>query len=331
MRDKPDIIDKKIHLLWINAGLSCDGESVALTSATQPSIEDIALGVLPGLPEVAFHWPFLDYESGPVGARDDFIHWFFEAEKGELDAPFMLVIEGSIPNEKIKSEGYWAAFGNDPDTGEPITTYDWVERLAPKALALIAAGTCATYGGIHAMRGNPTGAMGVADLLGWDFRTPAGIPIVNVPGCPTNPDNLSETILYLLYQATGQAPMIPLDEKLRPTWLFGATVHESCHRAGYYEQGDFAEDYNSQKCLVRIGCWGDGCQVQRPQARMDQRHRGLPQRRRHLHRLHDARVPRQVHAVHGRGRTSGRAGLGRTGRFLRRHDPAAALGHCTGG
>jgi hydrogenase small subunit len=101
----------------------------------------------------------------------------------------MLVIEGSIPNEKIKPEGYWAAFGNDPDTGEPITTYDWVERLAPKALALIAAGTCATYGGIHAMRGNPTGAMGVADLLGWDFRTPAGIPIVNVPGCPTNPDN----------------------------------------------------------------------------------------------------------------------------------------------
>ncbi|MFW6187646.1 MAG: FCD domain-containing protein, partial [Actinomycetota bacterium] len=57
----------------------------------------------------------------------------------------------------------------------------------------------------------------------------------NVPGCPIQPDNLSETFLYLLYQATGQAPMIPLDEKLRPTWLFGATVHEGCDRAGYYE------------------------------------------------------------------------------------------------
>jgi hydrogenase small subunit len=39
-----------IHVLWINAGLSCDGDSVALTSATQPSIEEIALGALPGLP-----------------------------------------------------------------------------------------------------------------------------------------------------------------------------------------------------------------------------------------------------------------------------------------
>jgi hydrogenase small subunit len=69
-------------------------------------------------------------------------------------------------------------------------------------------------------------------------------------------DNLSETILYLLYQATGQAPMIPLDAELRPQWLFGATVHEGCDRAGYYEQGDFAEEYGSPKCIVKLGCWG---------------------------------------------------------------------------
>ena len=71
-----------------------------------------------------------------------------------------------------------------------------------------------------------------------------------------HPDNLSETILYLLYQVAGQAPMIPLDEALRPTWLFGATVHEGCDRAGYYEQGDFAAEYGSPKCLVKLGCWG---------------------------------------------------------------------------
>ena len=50
--------------------------------------------------------------------------------------------------------------------------------------------------------------------------------------------------------------MIPLDEALRPTWLFGITVHEGCDRAGYYEQGDFATEYGSPKCLVKIGCWG---------------------------------------------------------------------------
>ena len=50
--------------------------------------------------------------------------------------------------------------------------------------------------------------------------------------------------------------MIPLDDALRPTWLFGATVHEGCDRAGYYEQGDFATEYGSPKCIVKLGCWG---------------------------------------------------------------------------
>ena len=106
------------------------------------------------------------------------------------------------------------------------------------------------------MEGNPTGAMGIADYLGWDWRSKAGLPIVNVPGCPVQPDNMMETLLYLLYQVAGLAPIIPLDDQLRPTWLFGKTVHEGCDRAGYYEQGDFAREYGSPKCLVKIGCWG---------------------------------------------------------------------------
>ena len=65
-----------------------------------------------------------------------------------------------------------------------------------------------------------------------------------------------ETLVWLLYQAAGLAPVIPLDDQLRPQWLFGKTVHEGCDRAGYYEQGDFATDYNSPKCQVKIGCWG---------------------------------------------------------------------------
>ena len=106
------------------------------------------------------------------------------------------------------------------------------------------------------MEGNPTGCMGLADYLGWDWKSKAGLPIVNVPGCPVQPDNFMETVLYLLYQVAGLAPMIPLDDQLRPTWLFGKTVHEGCDRAGYYEQGDFAEVYGSPKCIVKLGCWG---------------------------------------------------------------------------
>ena len=241
---------EEVHILWTSELLGCDGDSVSVTAATLPSIEDVVLGNIPGLPKVYLHNKLLAYEYG-----DEFMRAFYQAEQGELD-PFVFVVEGSIPNESIKQEGYWAAMGVDRATGQPIPTTQWIDRLAPKAWAVVAAGTCATYGGIHAMQGNPTGAMGLADYLGWNFRSKAGIPIVNVPGCPVQPDNFMETLLYLLYQAAGMAPMIPLDNNLRPTWLFGKTVHEGCDRAGYYEQGDFAAEYGSPKCLVKLGCWG---------------------------------------------------------------------------
>ena len=239
-----------VHVLWITAGLGCDGDSVSITAATQPSIEDLISGALPGVPKVHLHHPLLSYENG-----DELLDWWYRAEQGKLD-PFVLVIEGSIPNEKNKAEGYWAAVGSDPKTGHPITTCEWIDRLAPKAWAVMTAGTCSAYGGIHAMEGNPTGCMGLADYLGWDWKSAGGLPIVNVPGCPVQPDNFMETLLHLLYQAAGRAPMIELDEQLRPTWLFGQTVHEGCDRAGYYEQGDFATEYGQRQCIVKLGCWG---------------------------------------------------------------------------
>lgn len=241
---------KEIHVLWTPDGLSCDGDTVSVTAATLPSIEDIVLGAIPGLPKVHLHNRVLAPENGA-----DYMKPWYAAAEGKLD-PFVLVVEGSIPNEDIKEEGYWAAIGTDPETKQPITLNTWIDRLAPRAAAVIAAGTCSAYGGIHAMQGNPTGCMGLADYLGWDWRSKLGLPVVNVPGCPVQPDNMMETLLYLLYQVAGLAPMIPLDENLRPTWLFGKTVHEGCDRGSYYEQGDFAHEYGSPKCLVKIGCWG---------------------------------------------------------------------------
>ncbi|HEY7837601.1 MAG TPA: hydrogenase expression protein HypE [Terriglobales bacterium] len=249
--NSPTAVPTDVHILWINAGLSCDGDSVSVTAATLPSIEDVVLQGLPGLPKVHMHNPVLATEVG-----EEFLAPFRAAARGELGAPYVLVVEGSIPNEKVKAEGYWAGWGEDLETRQPILTCDWIDQLAPGAVAVIAIGTCAAYGGIHAMAGNPTGCMGLADYLGWEWRSAAGLPVINVPGCPVQPDNFMETVTYLLYQVAGMAPMIPLDSMLRPTWLFGKTVHEGCDRAGYYEQSDFASEYGSPKCLVRLGCWG---------------------------------------------------------------------------
>ena len=246
-----------IHVLWINAGLSCDGDSVALTAATQPSVEEIALGALPGLPKIAMHWPLIDFECGPQQGADDFLEWFRKADRGELE-PFVLVVEGSIPNEKLHDRGRLlvrpSATTSRPDSRSPPAS-GWT-GWPPRRRRSSRRGPARPMAASMPWPGNPTGAMGVPDYLGYDWRSKAGIPIVCVPGCPIQPDNLSETMTYLLYQATGQAPMIPLDEALRPTWLFGQTVHEGCDRAGYYEQGDFATEYGSPKCIVKLGCWG---------------------------------------------------------------------------
>ena len=94
------------HVLWMTIGLSCEGDSVAMTSATNPSLEDIIQGVIPGMPKVVIHNQVIAFE---VGA--EYIQAWYDAEQGKLD-PFVLVIEGSIGNEQINGDGHWTGFGS---------------------------------------------------------------------------------------------------------------------------------------------------------------------------------------------------------------------------
>jgi hypothetical protein len=45
----------EVHILWTSEGLSCDGDSVSITAASQPAIEEVLLGAIPGLPKVHLH------------------------------------------------------------------------------------------------------------------------------------------------------------------------------------------------------------------------------------------------------------------------------------
>ena len=105
----------EIAVLWLTAGLGCDGDTIAMTAATQPSLEDLLAGAIPWAPRITLYNPFLAPENG-----DEFVDYFRRAARGELE-PFILVVEGSIPDETNKAEGYWATFGTDPATGQPIT------------------------------------------------------------------------------------------------------------------------------------------------------------------------------------------------------------------
>ena len=247
---------EKVHAFWF-AGMSCDGCSVAATGATNPSVESMMLGAHPGIPRVVLHHPVINMESGP--------HYLRPAEQaieGSLDAPYVVILEGSIADEVIAHAqgGYWSATGEEP-WGEdgalrPVSSTEWIARLAPNAAAMIAIGTCATWGGVPAAEGNPTGAMSLMDFLGKDYRSVLGVPIVNVPGCPPVGDNFTETVAAVLYFLQGFGPLPEFDELGRPSWLFGETVHRRCVRGAYYEEGSFAHEFGDPECLVEIGCWG---------------------------------------------------------------------------
>ncbi|MEX2659531.1 MAG: hypothetical protein WD232_07530 [Acidimicrobiales bacterium] len=240
----------KIYLIWMVGG-SCDGCSVAVTGATHPRVEHLLAGIIPGLPRVELVHTVVSTESGP-----EWVHNLFMAERGELDAPYVIAWEGSIMDESYAGEGYWMGLGEDPETGRQITSLEWMDRLSPGAAAVIAVGTCATWGGIPAAKGNVTNSMGCMEYLGQDYRSAFGVPVVNVPGCSPIGDNVLETASAVLLFLNGLAPLPEFDELGRPAWLFGETVHRHCPRAGYYEEGVFAEAYGDRECLVELGCWG---------------------------------------------------------------------------
>ncbi len=247
---------KKATIFWLG-GMSCDGCTYATLGATDPSLEELLTGSLPGIPAIALHHYSYTLESG-----DFFTEAMQRAERGELDSPYIIVYEGSITDENLTLDGEpWAAEGALPlwaplDERRRISTPEWVRRLAPGAAACVAIGTCATWGGIPAADGNPTGAMSLMDFLGKDYRSTAGIPVVNVPGCAPIGDNFTETIALLLLFLNGQSPLPDFDELGRPSWQWNETVHLHCVRGAWYEEGNFVREYGGKECLAEVGCWG---------------------------------------------------------------------------
>jgi hydrogenase small subunit len=97
---------ERVYAFWL-AGMSCDGCIISVTGASEPSLEDLLLGNVPGLPRLILYHPALALEAG-----EEFIRNYELAASGKLDAPYVIILEGSaVDDSLIVGEGYWAGRG----------------------------------------------------------------------------------------------------------------------------------------------------------------------------------------------------------------------------
>jgi hydrogenase small subunit len=163
-------------------------------------------------------------------------------QKGE----YVLVVDGAVP---MATDAVYGAIGER--NGKPVTMLQRVTELAQDALAVIAIGTCASFGGIPAAPPNPTSCTSVQKAL-----ASKGIskPLINIPGCPPHPDWFVGTVASVILSGLPKAE--DLDDFLRPKAFYGKLIHENCPRRAYFDEGKFAKKFGEDGCLYELGCKG---------------------------------------------------------------------------
>lgn len=229
-------------VLWLESG-GCDGCTMSVLGATSPRLEELMGGLLTRRRIELIH-PALSLDAGQA-----YMELLEQAGRGERQ-PLILVVEGSMFDQRLAGSGSFSGLGQRE--GRHATVEDWVSLLAPDASAVIAIGTCATWGGIPAAAGNVTGAMGLESLLGPEFRTKTGLPIVNVPGCPPNGDTFVEVLTYVLLHLDELVPL-DLDEQGRPGWLYSNDTPLRRPRLPYVDREP--EDELTADCPVPARGW----------------------------------------------------------------------------
>ena len=126
---------------------------------------------------------------------------------------------------------------------------------------MLAVGSCAAWGGVTAAGESPTDACGLqyedelpGGLLGAEFRSASGLPVINIAGCPTHPNWVLDTLAALAADSLAAAD---LDALARPRFYADQLVHHGCTRNEYYEFKASAVKPSDLGCLMEhMGCKG---------------------------------------------------------------------------
>jgi hydrogenase small subunit len=231
---------REIPAVWIGGG-TCGGCSISMLNTVAPSIKQVLIDeVVPGR-----HISLRFHMNISAGSGDRALQAIEDTGRND-EGRFLLIIEGVVPTA---DGGRYCTVGERDE--EPIPFYQWVVDLGRKAMAVIALGTCASFGGIPGARPNPTGVKGVKEIFSQEAVT---TPLINVPGCPPHPDWFVGTVARLLLK--GLPKEGDLDDLLRPKDFYGQLIHENCPRRPYFDEGKFAKKFGDQGCLYELGCKG---------------------------------------------------------------------------
>ena len=236
--------ENRVRLFWLQSG-GCGGCSLSALGAENP---DFVTSMQAANIDVLWH-PSLSETSGR-----GVVALMERLASGE-DSLDILCLEGSVmcgPN----GTGKFHMFSG---TGKPAM--DWIRQLAGKARYVVAVGSCAAFGGITAAGDNHVEARGLAydgrepgGLLGEDFRSRAGLPVINIAGCPIHPGWLVETLHQIASNSFGSADM---DEWARPLSYTMHLVHHGCAKNEFYEYKASAEKLCDHGCMMEnLGCKG---------------------------------------------------------------------------
>jgi hydrogenase small subunit len=219
---------KRPSVIWLSFQ-ECTGCTESLTRSHAPTLESLIFDSIS-----------LDYHHTLQAASGTAAEAAREQAMKEFYGKYLLIVDGSIPT---KDNGVYSTIAGR-------TNIDMLKEVAAGAAAVVAVGTCASFGGIPYANPNPTGAVPVTELV-------KDKPIINVSGCPPIPVVITGVLAY--YLTFGAIP--ELDNLGRPTAFFGESIHDRCYRRPFYDQGKFAKSFDDEGarngwCLFELGCKG---------------------------------------------------------------------------
>ncbi|MFN7778085.1 MAG: hydrogenase small subunit [Betaproteobacteria bacterium] len=218
----------RVPVIWLH-GLECTCCTESFIRSAHPLAKDVILSAIS-----------LDYDDTIMAAAGHQAEAALEDTITKYKGQYILAVEGNPP---LGNDGMYCMPG-----GRPFV--EKLKHVAKDAKAVIAWGSCASWGCVQAAKPNPTTAVPINKVI-------TDKPIIKVPGCPPIAEVMTAGITFMV--AFDRLPAV--DSQGRPLAFYSLRVHDKCYRRGNFDAGQFVENWDDAAakqghCLYKLGCKG---------------------------------------------------------------------------